>query len=71
MAPSRGVFAILRFVRCLLYVLGAVQGLGARLYKPTFQIRRLKVMVLCHHRKEVGTWTLGTGAGDGGIEICS
>lgn len=52
MAPSRGGFAVLRFVRCLLYALGAVQGLGARLYKPTFQIRRLKVTVLCPHRKE-------------------
>lgn len=52
MAPSRGGFAVLRFVRCLLYVPGAMRGLGSRLYKATFQVRRLKVPVLCPHRKE-------------------
>lgn len=34
---------MLRFIRHLLYLLGAVQGLGACPHKPTFQVRRLKV----------------------------
>ena len=43
---------MLRFIRCLLYLLGAMQELGTCPHKPTFQMRRLKVRVLCPHRKE-------------------
>lgn len=51
-APFRGEFAVLRFIRHLLYLLGAAQELGAWPHKPTFWMCRLEVRVLCPHRKE-------------------
>lgn len=51
-ASSREGFSTRRFIRCLLYVLGFVLGLGACPHEPTFQMRRLNVRVLCPHRKE-------------------
>lgn len=49
---KEGEFAVLTFIRHLLYLLRAVQGLGACPLKSTSQMRRLKVRVLCFHRKE-------------------
>lgn len=68
---EEGKFAVLRFIRHLLYLLGAVQGLGACPHKPTFQVRRLKVRCYASTGRRGGNQDAWQRCRERRPEICS